>query len=113
MTDFILHDNNWWWGKSIDIVHPEGLGIVCVKFDDECPITAYISDLSVVESHRHLGIGGELLNYAINLAKKHNKSYARLNVDKDSLSLVAWYKSKGFEIIQIDEHEYQMVKILS
>lgn len=100
-NNYLCHTNTWYWGTSIDIVHKNGIGIICVKLDDDYPSTAFICDLSVFELNRKQGIGRELMKYALEVAMKHGKSYAELYVDKEKYWLVvahfhamaiAWYK---------------------
>lgn len=109
---YLCHTNEWWWGTSVDIVRKDGIGVICVKFDDKYPSTAFICDLSVLELYRHNGIGRELMDNALAVAKKHCKSYVELQVDKTKDWLVAWYTDLGFDITYVDEHEYTMMKVL-
>lgn len=111
-NNYLCHTNTWYWGTSIDIVHKKGIGIICVKLDDDYPSTAFICDLSVFELNRKRGIGRELMQSALAVARKHGKSYAELYVDKEKDWLMAWYSSFGFEIVKIDAHEYTMLKHL-
>lgn len=110
--NYVYITNKWYWGTSVDIVHKNGIGIVCVKLDDDYPSTAFICDLSVFKLNRKQGIGRELMKSALSVARKHGKSYAELYVDKEKDWLVAWYSSLGFEIVKIDAHEYTMLKHL-
>ena len=109
---YYCHVNSWWWGKSVDIVRKDGICVICVKYDDKYPSTAFICDLSVLELYRHNGIGGELMKKALEVAKDNCKSFAELQVDKAKNELVAWYTDLGFDITYIDEHEYTMMKVL-
>lgn len=111
-NNYLCHTNTWFWGTSIDIVHKKGIGIVCVKIDDDYPSTAFICDLSVFVLNRKQGLGRELMENAFAVAKKHARSYAEIQVDKTKDWLVAWYSSLGFEIVKIDAHEYTMLKRL-
>ena len=83
-----------------------------MKLDDDYPSTAFICDLSVFELHRRAGIGRELMQSAVGVARGQGKWYAALYVDKEKDWLVAWYSSLGFEIVKIDAHEYTMLKHL-
>lgn len=109
---YLCHTNEWYWGISVDIVRKDGIGIICVKLDNDYPQTAFICDLSVHELYRHNGIGRELLDNALEVARKHNRSYAEINVDKTKDWLVAWYTELGFEITYVGKDEYTMFKAL-
>ena len=68
-NNYLCHTNTWYWGTSIDIVHKKGIGIVCVKIDDDYPQTAFICDLSVFVLNRKQGLGRELMENAFAVAK--------------------------------------------
>jgi len=99
-------------GTSIDIVHKKGIGIICVKLDDDYPSTAFLCNLSVFELNRKQGIGRELMQNAFAVARKHARSYAEIQVDKMKDWLVAWYQTLGFDITVIGKDEYTMFKVL-
>ena len=105
-------ENTWSWGVSIDIIRTDGIGIICVKLDNDYPITAFISDLTVHLHYRDNGIGRELMDKALEVAKEKGMKFAELNADKNNDWLVAWYKSLGFEITCIGKDEFTMTKIL-
>ena len=42
---FKQHINNWWWGKSFDIIVDNGIGIASVKLDNEYPDKQRINKL--------------------------------------------------------------------
>ncbi len=109
----IHHECSWWWGTSVDIVKDDGTAIVCVKFDKKSfPTTAYICDLSVVESERRKGIGWVMMQYALAVARNNGMKFARLHVDKKKGWLIDWYKRLGFDILLQDDNEYEMVRRL-
>lgn len=73
---FKQHINNWWLGKSFDIIVDNGIGIASVKLDNEYPDTAYIEGLSVLEQyrhrHRHNGYGHNILKQCEVIAENNN-----------------------------------------
>ena len=111
-NNYLCHTNEWYWGVSVDIVHKQGFGIVCVKLDNDYPHTAFICDLSVFVLNRKQGLGRELMENAFAVAKKHARSYAEIQVDKTKDWLVAWYQTLGFEITVVGKDEYTMFKVL-
>lgn len=112
LNNYLCHTNEWYWGKTVDIIHKKGIGIICVKLEDDYPVTAYICDLSVFVLNRRHGIGTELIKNALAVARKYGKVFAELNVDKNKDWLVAWYSSLGFQITYIGKDEYTMMKTL-
>lgn len=109
----IKHPCLWWWGKSVDIVKNDGTAIVCVKFDEKTfPKTGYICDLSVLESERKKGLGGAMMQFALNECRYHNMTFARLHVDAKNIWLREWYERLGFKELSRDENEVEMIKEL-
>ena len=112
-NDVFFHFNLWWWGSSVDMVKDNGTAIVCVKFDEKTfPRTGYICDLSVLFSERKKGIGWQMMQYAINVCRDHNMTFARLHVDAKNIWLKEWYERLGFKELSRDENEIEMVKEL-
>ena len=112
-NDVFFHINQWFWGKSVDIVKDNGTAIVCVKFDEKTfPKTGYICDLSVLFSERKKGIGWQMMQYAINACHDHNMTFARLHVDAKNIWLKEWYERLGFKELSRDENEIEMIKEL-
>ena len=111
--DVFYHTNQWYWGKSVDIVKDDGTAIVCVKFDEKTfPKTGYICGLSVLESERRKGIGLRMMRYAIASCRDNDMNFASLHVDAKNIWLREWYESLGFKELSRDENEFEMIKVL-
>lgn len=111
--DYAEHINKWWWGYTFTIILDGGKGIIEVQLDDNCPSTAFIKGLSVIEEERHKGIGKELMEFGELTALREKMRFLQLTVNKDQDWLVKWYQKLGFVIILSDEHEFTMLKVLS
>lgn len=109
---FKQHINNWWWGKSFDIIVDNGIGIVSIKLDNEYPDTAYIEGLSVLEQHKHKGYGHNILKQCEVIAENNNKRFIKLDVEKQNSELINWYTRHGYSICYIGEHVYTMIKVI-
>ena len=102
-TKVIVHTNSWWWGSSVDIVKNDGTAIVCVKFDEKSlPTQGYICNLSVLSTERKKGLGGQMMQYAINACRDRNMTFASLRVDKKNIWLKEWYERLGFKELSRD-----------
>ena len=109
-TKVIVHTNSWYWGCSVDIVKDDGTAMVCVKFDEKSfPTQGYICNLSVLATERKKGFGNEMIQYAINVCRDHNMTFARLHVDAKNIWLKEWYERLGFKELSRDENEIEMV----
>lgn len=56
-----------------------------------------VGHLAVEENHRGLGVGKELIAYAIIQAQKYNKTQLVLDVDSTNQEALNFYKSVGFK----------------
>lgn len=111
--DVFYHTNQWWWGKSIDIVKDNGTAIICVKYDEKTfPKAGYICGLSVLESERRKGVGERMMKYALMSCRDNRMTFARLHVDAKNIWLKEWYERLGFKELSRDENEVEMVKEL-
>ncbi len=76
------------------------VGVMLIKFSD----TTYWKDDGKAIYIHHLasefsgGVGSMLLKYAIDLAKKYNKDYVRLDCKKNNERLNTYYKENGFAL---------------
>lgn len=108
-----FHINTWWWGESVGIVKDDGTALVCVKFDKQTfPKTGYICDLSVISTKRKMGLGRDMMKYALFLCQDHKMTFARLHVDAKNIWLKEWYERLGFKELSRDENEIEMIKEL-
>jgi len=108
--NYIVHENEWWWGKTLTLVHKEGLATVELQIDENYPSVAFIKGLSVFGLNRHQGLGKEMMAICEQLAEKEGKRFMQLSVTRMASWLPGWYKRLGYTIIQKDEHEYTMWK---
>lgn len=111
--DVFFHVNQWFWGRSVDIVKDDGTAIVCVKFDNKTfPKAGYICDLSVLETERRKGLGTKLMRYALMSCKDNGMTFARLHVGIKNVWLKEWYERLGFKELSRDENEIELIKEL-
>ena len=54
--NYIQHNNRWWWGKSITLIHKEGWASVEIQCDNDSPNVAFIKNLIVFEYKRKKGL---------------------------------------------------------
>ena len=108
----IVHKNQWWWGISETIIADGGIGVVEIQFDYDMPNTGFIKGLSVLEEHRHKGVGMQLLIACASRAKKRGMKFLQLDVEHDKEWLKEWYKRLGFEILSREKNTYVMIKSL-
>lgn len=109
-NNYIYHINTWWWGKTVTLVSKDGYSTVEIQFDNSLPNIAVIKGLMVFTTRQKEGYGTEMLNLCHEVARKEKAQFLQLSVNKEQDWLVDWYRRFGFVIIQIDEHEFLMLK---
>lgn len=110
MHNYIHHVNTWWWGKTITLVSKDGYSTVEIQFDKNLPNTAFIKGLMTFTTRQKEGYGTEMMKLCEYIAKKEKMKFLQLSANKEQDWLVEWYKRLGFETLQIDEHEFTMLK---
>ena len=76
-------------------------------FDSETPVGFYslllqdnnqceLSNLCVLPTHRHRGIGEDLLNHAVQTAREFNCIKMNIGIVEENTVLRSWYESFGF-----------------
>lgn len=60
--DFIAHENEWPWGKTITLVSVKGVAYVTMSFDKYEPGVCYISGLSVIPEYRRQGYASTMMS---------------------------------------------------
>lgn len=103
---------NWWWGKNLNIILENGLGVVELQFDDTMPNVAFVKGLIVDKRETRKGYARELMKLCHAYAKDNGKRWLQLSVNKDDRWIYEWYERLGFDVISVDEHEYNMMKAL-
>lgn len=61
-------------------------------YDNECEL----NNLCVLPEYQHKGYGGELLNFAISLAKQNGAKKIKLSIVEENSALKKWYSQFGF-----------------
>lgn len=102
--------NTWWWGKTITLVSTDGYSTVELQFDDSLPNMAVIKGLMVFTTRQREGYATEMMNICEHIAEKEGAKFLQLSVNKQQDWLKDWYLRLGYTIIQIDEHEFTMIK---
>lgn len=64
-----------------------------------------IGHLAVLEGKKSLGIGKQLISYAISKAKQNNKTELVLDVDSSNDEAMQFYSRQGFKLIQANEFQ--------
>lgn len=75
----------------------------------------YLSRMIVKKEYRNQGIGGIILDYLIDMAKKMRYSEIALGVDTDNCSALHLYKKKGFDTIiaECEDESGKFYKLLN
>lgn len=67
---------------------------------------AYVTHIQVHSGYRRMGVGQELMNATISLAKEKRFSILQLEVNVDNTIAIAFYKTNGFLIKENHTSKY-------
>ena len=107
---FIVHRNEWIWGRTWIIVCDDGSGIIKISQDPEEGVV--LSGLSVLPDHRGKGIGTSLVREAERIVKEEigaNEDIT-LSVESKNKELIGWYSWLGYSAYDYDSNYTEMIK---
>ena len=108
----IVHENEWPWGQSIDIVGFRGVGIVHLTFENSNPGVCYLSGLSVVKGYRRLGYATQLLKECEKCCRRKGGIF-RIDLSSVQTEYVhQFYLKRGYVDIKEEDGFIQMYKLL-
>ena len=107
----IVHENEWHWGKSVDIVGYGGASIVHLSFEKVNPGVCYLSGLSVTDGYRRRGLATRLLEESERLCLK--RGIFRIDLSSVQTEYVhQFYLKHGYVDIKEEDGFIQMYKML-
>lgn len=107
---YIVHRNEWIWGRTWVIVCEDGAGIIKISQDEDDGVV--LSGLSVLPDHRGKGIGTELMKEAERIVKEEigaNENIT-LSVESRNKELIGWYSWLGYSAYDYDKDYTEMIK---
>lgn len=107
----IIHENEWPWGRSVDIVGKKGAAIVHLSFENANPGVCYLSGLSVANGYRNNGYATRLLEESEKYCQK--KDIFRIDLSSVKTEYVhQFYLKHGYVDIKEEDGFIQMYKML-
>lgn len=76
------------------------IGLVAAYFNDKS-LTAFITNVSVTSSYKRMGIGRDLLHMCLKEAANKKIDQLQLQVEKENLIAIAFYKKFGFSVCSL------------
>ena len=95
---FIVHRNEWIWGRTWVIVCEDGSGIIKISEDEDGVV---LSGLSVLPDHRGKGIGTKILESIKEIAKTKGCTDLYLTVNQENENAIKVYEKFGFKVKNI------------
>ena len=110
---FIVHRNEWIWGRTWVIVAEGGAGLIKISQDPEEGVV--LSGLSVLPDHRGKGIGTLLVREAERIVKEEigEGEDITLSVESWNKELIGWYSWLGYSVYDYDRDYTYMIKCAS
>lgn len=72
----------------------------------QCPDTYELTRLCVLPEHRHAGLGGLLLRFALQSAREHGARNIEIGMIAENERLRAWYERHGFRVTAVREYAH-------
>lgn len=94
-----IHENEWPWGSTAQIVAADGCAIVEMSFEKNEPGVCYVSGLSVVPIARRQGRARELMGMVLDECRERGIFRIDLNAVKEPF-VVRFYESLGFKALE-------------
>ena len=106
---FIVHRNEWIWGRTWVIVAEGGAGLIKISQDEDDGVV--LSGLSVLPDHRGKGIGTSLVREAERIVKEEIGAGEdiTLSVESWNKELIGWYTKLGFCVYDYDSSYTEMI----
>lgn len=87
----------------------EDIGMCAIYSNDYENKIIYISSISIKKEYLSKGLGQVLLDYIFTLRNNYNMKYIKLEVKKNNIKAINFYKKNGFQIITEREDTYLMI----
>ncbi len=108
----LIHENEWPWGTSAEIIGYSGAGIVQLSFENSNPGVCYLSGLSVEKGYRRLGYATKLLEECEKYCRRKGGIF-RIDLSSVQTDYVhQFYLKHGFVDIKEEDGFIQMYKML-
>lgn len=109
--NFIAHENDWSWGKSIKLISTNGVACVEMSFEKNNPGVCYISGLSVIPEYRRQGYATALMSICEQMCEER----AIFRIDLNSVLtdyVMDFYHKLGYKDIEPGEEVMKMYKFI-
>lgn len=92
-----LYANNFLY-----LYNGEIAGLICFYDNNVNSQIIYITQISIARSLQGKNLGNQMIEFVENIGKRNNMRFIRLEVKKDNIYAIKFYKKCGFTI---DKHE--------
>jgi len=109
ILDNYLLDLPFKWEFSFIVYNNKGviIGFVVSSLRNKC---LHINRIVISKFYQNKGIGADLLNTLIDIAKKQSINNITLKVHVDNLKAINWYKKYKFKVIHEAEKDYLLMQ---
>jgi diamine N-acetyltransferase len=83
-------------GERYFIFEDNSTPVACVAYENPSAGLAYLNRLSVLPTHRHRGIGTNLVEHIVQLAQSSSIQTISIGVIGEHADLQRWYRNLGF-----------------
>jgi len=84
----------------------EAIGVLVLRKQNST--MAEIMNIAVAEAYQGMGIGRQLIQYALDVAKAGDYTRLRIATGNSSIGQLALYQQEGFDIIEIQKNYFML-----
>lgn len=88
----------------------EDIGMCAIYANDYENKIIYISSISIKKEYLSKGLGQILLDYIFTLKDNYNMKYIKLEVKRNNIKAINFYKKNGFNVVEEKQKTYLMEK---
>lgn len=109
--NFIVHSNDWPWGKSMMVISSRAEACVQLSFEDSNPGVCFLSGLSVLPEQRRRGFATEIIGVCEQICEQ--MGVFRIDLNSVLTDYVQeFYKRLGYLPIKEENGLMMMYKII-
>jgi ribosomal protein S18 acetylase RimI-like enzyme len=90
--------------------HEENIGFLAIYANDYSSKISFISSISVIPRYQGTGVSQKLIDFSVEHARKKGMKYIKLEVNKNNIKAIKFYKSNKFTIELTDNNSLLMIR---
>jgi ribosomal protein S18 acetylase RimI-like enzyme len=90
--------------------HGENIGFLAIYANDHSGKISFISSISIIPEYQGTGVSQKLIDFSIEHAKKKGMKCIKLEVNKNNIRAIKFYRRNRFNVESTDNNNLRMIK---